>query len=53
MNTCIPDLLMSFCTIGFASDLQPLDFTVVSPLGSTHIVEVGTTIAGSLPPQQE
>ena len=38
MNTCILDLLMSFCQIGFA-----LDFTVVSPLGSTLIVEAGTT----------
>ena len=43
MNTCILDLLMSYCQIGFAPYLQPLDFTVISPLGSTHIVEAGTT----------
>ena len=32
------DLLMSFCQIGFAPNLQSLDFTVVSPLGLTHVL---------------
>ena len=45
-SRCILDLPMSFCQIGFVPNLHLLDFTVVTLLGSTHIVEAGTT-AGS------
>ena len=43
MNVCIPALPTSFWPIGFAPNLHALDSTVVSSLGSTHIVEAGTT----------